>query len=222
MQNPNITLAASAANTDKGLQVFNVFFLLGESANLMDTAGPWEVFQDANLFSSPLSFRLHTIAATGSPLTMSGGFVTATHFAITDPHPTAHIVVVPAQKMALSCQDWLITQAKNGAVILSVCTGAFHLARAGLLDRLKAATHHQFWQQFSDEFPHITLIRDQRFIDNGQILCAGGLTSGIDAALYLLTRLAGPVTAQHTAEYLEHHSVAWQHAARQHTTNMKF
>ncbi|GHG75062.1 hypothetical protein GCM10010919_29020 [Alishewanella longhuensis] len=190
--------------------IFNVFFLLGDATNVMDTAGPWEVFQDANLFSGNISFQLHTISTCKGVLLMSGGFRADAHFSINDFHPSADIVVVPAQKMDTACQEWLIAQATAGAVILSVCTGAFHLARAGLLARRTAATHHDFWQKFSDEFPNISLSTEKRFIDNGQILCAGGLTSGIDAALYLLARICGEEAATRTGDYLEHQSKAWQ------------
>ena len=93
---------------------------------------------------------------------------------------------------------------------MSVCTGAFQLGRAGLLKGLKATTHHQFWDEFQSEFPDVALQRGLRFVDNGRIATAGGLTSGIDMALHVVARYFGDEVAAATAGYMEHASDAWR------------
>jgi transcriptional regulator GlxA family with amidase domain len=93
---------------------------------------------------------------------------------------------------------------------MSVCTGAFQLARAGLLKGIPATTHHEFFDNFAREFPDIELRRGLRFVDSGRIATAGGLTSGIDMALHVVTRYFGHDVAQTTADYMEYTSDAWR------------
>lgn len=93
---------------------------------------------------------------------------------------------------------------------MSVCTGAFQLARVGLLDGLPATTHHDFWDAFEKEFPKVRLQRGPRFVDNGRVATAGGLTSGIDLALHVVGRYFGEETAARTAAYMEHRRVQTQ------------
>jgi transcriptional regulator GlxA family with amidase domain len=93
---------------------------------------------------------------------------------------------------------------------MSVCTGAFQLARAGLLAGIAATTHHDFWDKFAKEFPDIELKRGVRFVDSGRIATAGGLTSGIDMALHVVERYYGVDVAETTARYMEHTSDAWR------------
>ena len=93
---------------------------------------------------------------------------------------------------------------------MSVCTGAFQLARAGLLEGIPATTHHDYFEDFAKEFPHIELRRGLRFVDSGRIATAGGLTSGIDMALHIVSRYFGVEAAEATATYMEYASDAWR------------
>jgi len=88
--------------------------------------------------------------------------------------------------------------------LMSVCTGAFVVARTGMLDGQNATTHHLYYDKFAAEFPKITLVRGPRFVENPQISCAGGLTSGIDLALRVVERYEGTKTADDVAFYMEH------------------
>ena len=87
---------------------------------------------------------------------------------------------------------------------MSVCTGAFVLGRAGLLDGRTATTHHDFWDEFQQRFPKVTLQRGSRFVEHERIATAGGLTSGIDLALRVVERYYGRETAVATAAYMEY------------------
>jgi transcriptional regulator GlxA family with amidase domain len=93
---------------------------------------------------------------------------------------------------------------------MSVCTGAFILASTGLLDGLSATTHHFFFDQFAQKFPNVTLVRGRRFVDNGKLITAGGLTSGVDAALHVVQRYYGPAVTQRVADYMEYQSSGWR------------
>jgi transcriptional regulator GlxA family with amidase domain len=188
-----------------------VAFLLGPDTNVIDTAGPWEVFQDVMVMrgSEHLSpFELFTVAATREPLQMTAGLTVIPRYALSEA-PPPHLIVVPAQEGSDAARKWLRHAAAGADLVMSVCTGAYQLARAGLLDGLVATTHHAFLDDFAREFPAIRLDREARFVDNGRIATAAGLTSGIDLALHVTARYFGHETARATARYLEHESQRW-------------
>lgn len=188
-----------------------VAFLLGDNANVIDTAGPWEVFQDAmaEVEGRMAHFSLYTVAPTPEPVRMTGGLVVQPRFAVADA-PQPDVIVVPAQRSTEGSRAWLKAASAKAEVTMSVCTGAFQLARVGLLDGLPATTHHDFWDAFEKEFPKVRLQRGPRFVDNGRVATAGGLTSGIDLALHVVGRYFGEETAARTAAYMEHRRVQTQ------------
>jgi transcriptional regulator GlxA family with amidase domain len=191
-----------------------VAFLLGESTNMIDTAGPWEVFQDAHDMSAGnmrMPFELFTVAPDREARQMTGGFHTRAHYSFADA-PQPHVIVVPAHRGSDAARDWLRSASAGADVTMSVCTGAFKLAQAGLLEGLPVTTHHDFWDQFAREHPTIELRRGPRFVDNGRIASAGGLTSGIDLALHIVRRYLGEESAAATATYMEYASEAWRAA----------
>lgn len=180
-----------------------VAFLLGDRANVIDTAGPWEVFQDTVLGGHDHPFQLYTVAPEAGILTMTGGLRVEPHYTI-DNAPEPHIIVVPAQRATDPARAWLARASAGADVTVSVCTGAFQLGRAGLLDGLAATTHHDFWDAFAKEFPDVELRRGPRFVDSGRVATAGGLTSGIDMALHIVQRYFGAEVADTTARYMEY------------------
>lgn len=185
-----------------------VAFMLGENANVIDTAGPWEVFQDASDDHRSL-FELCTVAPTAATLRMTGGLEVKPQYTIENA-PQPHVIVVPAHRATDASRAWLRQASAKTDVTVSICTGAFQLARAGLLKGVPATTHHDFWDSFSKEFPDLELKRGLRFVDSGRIATAGGLTSGIDLALHIVSRYFGPDVAEATARYMEYSSDAWR------------
>jgi transcriptional regulator GlxA family with amidase domain len=200
---------APAAPLPKRKRV-RVAFMLGQHANVIDTCGPWEVFQDASTpDGDDAPFELYTVAPEEGPLEMTGGLVVLPKYTIkTAPQP--HVIVVPAQRSTAESRAWLKDASVGTDVTMSVCTGAFQLARAGLQKGIPATTHHEFFDSFAKEFPDIELRRGLRFVDSGRIATAGGLTSGIDLALHVVSRYHGAATAEATAKYMEYSSEAWR------------
>ena len=207
--------AGCAAETSTSLpqrRTTKIAFMLGEGANVIDTAGPWEVFQDVEvdaLVGKRSPFELYTVGPSEEILTMTGGLKVKPDYSIANA-PQPNVIVVPAQKATDETRAWLRTASASTDVTVSVCTGAFQLARAGLLEGAAATTHHDFLDAFAKEFPKIELRRGLRFVDNGRIATAGGLTSGIDMALHIVARYFGVETAAATARYMEYTSEAWQ------------
>ncbi len=188
-----------------------VAVMVGEWTNIIDTAGPWEVFADTSVKSGDdykEVFELYTVAPAGKSCTL-GGISIKPHYTIKDA-PQPNVIVVPAHGATDESRAWLREASAGTDVTTSVCTGAFQLAKAGLLKGIPATTHHQFFEEFAKEFPDIELRRGLRFVDSGHIATAGGLTSGIDMALHIVSRYYGVETAAATAAYMEYTSDAWR------------
>ena len=185
-----------------------VAFMIGKGTNVIDMAGPWEVFQDATVNDDD-PFELFTVGPDKDVLTMTGGLQVRPHYSIENA-PQPHVIVVPAQGATDKTRAWLREASTGTDMTMSVCTGAFQLGRVGLLDGKPATTHHDFWDAFAKEFPKVELQRGTRFVDNGRIATAGGLTSGIDLALHIVSRYFGADTAAATARYMEYSSEAWR------------
>jgi transcriptional regulator GlxA family with amidase domain len=100
--------------------------------------------------------------------------------------------------------EWLRTRARHCEIILSVCTGALVLARAGLLDGLRATTHHQCLDELRAISSAVEVVESERFVDNGKIVTAAGISAGIDASLHVIERLTGRNVADATAAYMEY------------------
>jgi transcriptional regulator GlxA family with amidase domain len=189
-----------------------VAFLLDEGATVIDFAGPWEVFQDVEA-AGVAGFELFVVAPSDDVIRASAGLQVLPTYTL-ETAPRARVVVIPAQGQR-EPEDrarkvaWLRDRMADADVIMSVCTGAFLLAETGALDGLSATTHHDFFDAFETRFPAVALQRGRRFVDNGALITAGGLTSGIDAALRVVERYYGRQVAGTTAGYLEHHSEDW-------------
>ncbi|HEV2331661.1 MAG TPA: DJ-1/PfpI family protein [Gammaproteobacteria bacterium] len=195
-----------------------VAFVLSEGATVIDFAGPWEVFQDVMLDehgNMVMPFDLYTVAPSKDPLHTSGGSVhpgldITPDYSFADA-PEPDVVVIGAQSGGPGLSAWLQKLHADHKIMFSVCTGAFKLAQAGLLDGKPATTHHWYYDQFSHEFPDVKLQRSVRYVQADPLtLTAGGLTSGVDLALHVVAELYGAEVAQRTADYMEYQSTGWK------------
>lgn len=209
-----VSRALSKGRPQDGL---NVAFLISPGANVIDLAGPWEVFQDVMLTEGGdhrHPFGLYTVSDRVGPIEATGGLTIVPDFTLADA-PAPRVISVGAQRGSPEIHAWLREQAqRSDVVIMSVCTGAFQLARAGILAGKRATTHHDFWEVFEERHPDVTLIRGRRFVEDGDIVTAGGLTSGIDAALHVVARLLDAEAAAQTADYMEWDSMGWRDGVR--------
>jgi transcriptional regulator GlxA family with amidase domain len=192
-----------------------VAFLISDGAVMIDFAGPWEVFQDAQpsagMDMRMNLFNLYTVAETAKPIRASGGMkIIPDHTFATAPAPK--VIVIPAQSgRSQATLDWVRKSSKTADVTMSVCTGAFLLAETGLLSGKSATTHHAAFKSFAIQFPDIQLIRGARFVENGNLAAAGGLSSGIDLALRVVERYYGREAATQTAFQMEYQGEGWLH-----------
>lgn len=193
-----------------------VAFVVSEGANLMDIAGPWEVFQDTMLDDDKetMPFVLYTVGPSTAALHTTGsgrpGMTVTPDYSFADA-PAPDIVVVGAQSGSPQLRDWIKQQHAAGKMVLSICTGAFQLARADLLDGKAATTHHWYFGNFAEEFPDIKLVREVRFVQaDTHTYTAGGLTSGVDLSLHVVAEYFGQQQAQRTANYMEYQGTGWK------------
>ena len=190
-----------------------VAFLVSEGAVIIDFCGPWEVFQDVNIPGrSNAPFRLYTVAETTAPIRASGGMRIVPDYTLANA-PAAKVIVIPAQsEPSAAVLEWIRKSTKNTDVTMSVCTGAFVLAKTGLLSGKSATTFHAAFNHFAMQFPDIKLKRGARFVEDGNLASAGGLSSGIDLALRVVERYYGRDVAQKTAYNMEYQGQGWMNA----------
>jgi putative intracellular protease/amidase/YHS domain-containing protein len=190
-----------------------VAFLISEGAQVIDFTGPWEVFQDVMVPGrTDRPFRLYTVSESTSPIHTSGGMKIVPDYTFENA-PAPKVIVIPAQsKPSEATLEWIRKSTKTTDVTMSVCTGAFVLARTGLLSGKAATTYHGAFVRFANEFPDIDLKRGARFVEDGNLATAGGLSSGIDLALRVVERYFGREVAQKTAYDLEYQGQGWMNS----------
>jgi transcriptional regulator GlxA family with amidase domain len=184
--------------------------LIFEEVEVLDFAGPLEVFNVTAELNDPAPFNVYLVAETAAPVKTRGKLVVHPNYSLYDA-PPADILLVPggAGSRALLKKphvlNWLREQAGRAERLCSVCTGALVLAKAGLLVGLTATTHHDNLDELRalvDE--RTTLVSDRRYVDNGQILMSGGVSAGIDMSLYLVRQLLGDDVLKKTLSEMEY------------------
>jgi transcriptional regulator GlxA family with amidase domain len=208
--NPNTAAIETASLKPPNKGQIPVAFVISDGAVVIDFCGPWEVFQDVMIPSSQeMPFRLYTVAETKKPIRTSGGMQIVPDYTIQDA-PSPKVIVIPAQSApSPAVLDWIRNASKTTDVTMSVCTGAFVLAKTGLLNGKSATTYHGAFERFAMQFPDIQVRRGARFVENGNLATAGGLSSGIDLALRVVERYYGREVAKKTAYNLEYQGEGW-------------
>lgn len=183
-----------------GVGVPTVAMLVYEGVEIIDISGPWEAFGTAG-------FLVHTVAENPDPLTLVFNQKIVPDFTF-ETSPAADILLVPGGGYTQAMENprliaWLQSKANDVSHVMSVCTGAFILGKAGLLSGQTATATYGMVDDLLD-FGNVKVVHDQRFVDNGKIMTTAGLTSGIDGALHLISRTLGPGAAQAAALEMEY------------------
>lgn len=162
-----------------------------------------------------MPFDVCTVAEEKKPVRARGGLsVNAAHSF--ENCPPADIVLIPGgpgTRRELNNQRmirWIRDRGRNAHLVLSVCSGALLLAKAGLLDGLTATTHHGALDELRVINPNIRVDDTKRFVDNGRVIASGGISAGIDMSLHVVARLLGQDQALETARYMEYE---WNHGS---------
>lgn len=198
---------------DRDSERLGVAILLFDDVEVLDFAGPFEVFSVTAELNGYKHLHVFTLAEELRSInTRNGLTVTPAHTLEDAPKPD--IIIVPGgigSKQAMmrpAIIEWLKAHAAHAEVVMSVCTGARILAKAGLLDGLTATTHHEAFADMRELAPNTTWVegdwQDTRFVENGRIITSGGISAGIDASLHVIAKLLGRDKARATAEYMEY------------------
>ena len=189
-----------------------VGILIFDNVEVLDFCGPFEVFSVAappdEDMDGPL-FTAVTIAERADAVTCIGGLRVLPHYTF-DNHPALDILVVPGgqgtrrELLNRTCIEWIASQTRDVDLTTSVCTGAFLLAEAGLLDGGAATTHWSAVEWMRKQYPRIEVLADARVVDRGAIITSAGISAGIDMALHVVERLHGRETAEWTARRMEY------------------
>lgn len=185
-----------------------VAIFIHEGVELLDFSGPGEVFASAN---HRQAFEVYTVAASPAEI-VSQGFVTIKPQYTFANCPPPDILVLPGGRTDVPLSDpavikWIMESSQKAEIVMSVCTGAFLLAKSGLLDGREATTHWSSIAALRQEASKTTVRENCRFVDNGQIITAAGVSAGIDASLHVVDKLLGREVAENTAHYMEY---KWQ------------
>jgi transcriptional regulator GlxA family with amidase domain len=188
-----------------------VAVMVCDQATLIDFAGPMEMIssvwiQDRGTsMDDQMPFHTYVVSNSTAVISTAPGMRVVPDYSFDDA-PQPNVIVVGAQSALPEADRWLQHASKKADVTMSVCTGAFILARAGLLDGLYATTHHDSYDRFEKMFPKVKLVRGPRYVENYEISTAGGLTSGMDLALRVVERYFGTPVKARLAAYEEFHS----------------
>src|SRR6266508_1227982 len=154
-------------------------------------------------------FRFYTVSESSAPIRAGGGMKIIPDYTLKNA-PPPKVIVIPAQsEPSPATLEWIRKSSKDTDVTMSVCTGAFVLAKTGLLSGKSATTYHGAFVRFATQFPDIDLKRGARFVEDGNLATAGGLSSGIDLALRVVERYFGREVAQKTAYDMEYQGQGW-------------
>ena len=176
----------------------------------LDFVGPWEVLRAwERTESADLGVSVFTLAAEAGPLACAKGLtVTPDHTWATA--PALDVLVYPggfgtrAHLGNEAVQDWVRGLATNGTLLTSVCTGSLVYADAGLLDGRPATTHWGSLDHLKSLGHDIEVRPDDRFVDDGNIITAAGVSAGIDMALHLVRRLGSEERARQVKRYIQY------------------
>jgi transcriptional regulator GlxA family with amidase domain len=187
----------------------NVAILIFDDVELLDFTGPFEVFSVTGRQDDSSPFNVYTVAEKSDPITTRNQLSINPQYTIHD-CPQPDIFLVPGGQGTRremnnpTLINWIKDCSQNAELVLSVCTGALLLAKAGLLEGLTATTHRNAIELLKEIAPNTTVLDDKRFVDNGKIILSAGISTGIDMSLYVVAELLGKEQALKTAQYMEY------------------
>jgi transcriptional regulator GlxA family with amidase domain len=187
----------------------SVGILLFDDVEVLDFAGPFEVFSVCGRRNQLDPFHVVTVSERGQPIAARNGLlVMPTHsFANC---PALDIVLVPGgfgtrrEMKNPVLLEWVRLVASGAQLLLSVCSGSLILGSAGLLDGLHSTTHYLAFDELRAVAPRSTVHEGARYVDNGRVITSAGVSAGIDMSLHVILRLHGDDLARETARYMEY------------------
>ena len=191
-----------------------VGILLFDEVEALDFCGPFEVFSVATRAAqrrpgaTAPPFRVLTIAERARPIAARGGLLVQPGATFAD-HAPLDVAIVPGGVVTRELENpavaaWLRRVSSPALLTASVCTGAFLLAQAGLLEGRQATTHWEDIDAFEARYPQVVVRRAVPWVDEGAVVTSAGISAGIDMSLHLVERQRGRDLARATARQMEY------------------
>ncbi len=193
------------------LEQKNVGILLFNEVEVLDFAGPFEVFSITTYNGcNEKPFHVHTVAQTNDLIKTRNGLKIQPDYDFCNA-PQFDILIIPGGYGAEEIEihnpkiiNWIKDKINHVDIMASVCTGAFLLAEAGLLEEKQATTHWMDIDRLKKEYPNINVLRNIKFIDESPIITSGGISAGINMSFYIIKKLLGEEIATATAKRMEY------------------
>ena len=203
----NAEVLAQADQSHEKQRKLNLAILIFDGVQIIDYTGPYETFGHAYDNDGPL-FNIYTVASKIEPIMTAMGMSVNPRYSLHDA-PKPDVLLTPGGHIDAVLNDesviqWIKERSRDARITMSVCNGAFILAIAGLLDGLEATTTFRLIGKRRDEAPKAKVVDNKRYVDNGNVITAAGLSSGIDCSLHVIERLFGKGTAQMAALGMEY------------------
>lgn len=187
-----------------------VGILIFNEVEVLDFAGPFEVFALAENEAKEKLFEVKTIAQHKDVIKARNGLQIVPDFCFDD-CPALDILIVPGGYGAEEIEthnttliQWIRNRYQQVDILASICTGAFLLARAGLLKNKNATTHWMDQERLQKEYKDLTVVKQVKYVDEGKVLTSGGISAGINLSFHIIKRLYGITIALHTARRMEY------------------
>lgn len=185
---------------DTSEKKLKILFYLQNNVEILDFAGPMEVFTDAG-------FDVKTVSLNPGPIITQDVLKVTTDYTIANA-PKADIVCFFGGQIGYATLEprlvnWIKIY-ENPKYYFSVCTGAFYLGKAGLLDNLTVTTFHTAIEDLQQKVPKAKVLQNVRFVDNGRVITTAGISAGIDGALHLVSKILGVEAAKDVAKVMEY------------------
>lgn len=188
----------------------NIGIYIYEDAEVLDFSGPFEVLSTAKRLAAN-NWHIFLVAESEHIVKARGGFLVKPQYSFEN-HPEIDMLIVVGgvhndEVKKPSVIRWIHKAASTANRVASVCTGAFLLAEAGILDSLSVTTHWQDSVDLKSNYPALNVLTNKRWVVDGNVITSGGISAGIDMSLYLVSQLASFELAEATALQMEYN---WQ------------
>ncbi len=187
----------------------NIGIYIYDEAEVLDFSGPFEVFTTASRVCKKTKkpFEVFLVSETGKEVVARAGYKVIPNYGFHN-HPDIDVLIVSGgvhthELDKTEVINWVAAQSKRVALIASVCTGAFILAKAQVIKKHKVTTHWEDIEDLKEAFPELTVVKDVRWVDEGDLVTSGGISAGIDMSLHLVSKLQSLSLAEDTAKQME-------------------
>jgi transcriptional regulator GlxA family with amidase domain len=200
----------NGATTQLAGNDMNIGIYIYDDAEVLDFSGPFEVFSTAKRVGR-MEWDVFFVGKTDSVVKARGNFLVYPHYTF-EHHPDIDVLMVVGgnhtrEVKNAAVMDWISTVAVSAKWVVSVCTGAFLLAEAGLLNGVNVTTHWEDIPDLRSQYPKLNVIDNQRWVSEDRFITSAGISAGIDMSLFLVAKMASQELAEKTARQMEYNWV---------------